>query len=166
MKLRIIKAVVLALSVVVLLQLTVAAAPKYIIFNFKSNIMNKVQQRLLRDTIVKEIYNSKNGIVPVMQLQVLLQQLPKQYKITIQQMQGIVKKTAATHFVFGELRNSKVKNIVELTDKQQLIVTIHIIEPAAHKNKTISFTVKGQQSLYELYSVIVSKIVLQIKLNQ
>ncbi|MBP7735075.1 MAG: hypothetical protein KA369_03805 [Spirochaetes bacterium] len=139
-------------------------AERILVLGFDSTLINNIQDRLLRETIMRELRNAGYPIVPVMEVESIFHEGPERQirKLSREEIMGLCRDMKAGYACCGSIvpEGGKASDAIKAGNRYACVVTLYNREK--NKFEEIRLSIGGEDNLYRFYEALSKMIAAEI----
>lgn len=135
-------------------------AERILVLGFDTRLLNDIQDRLLRETIMRELQSAGFSIVPVMEIESLFHEDRKRQirKLSRDEVRNICGDVRSGIALSGAI-TSEEKAVEQIIKGKNYICALIVFHRGTNRFEEIRITVPGEDNLYLFYSALSKRIV-------
>ena len=134
---------------------------RILVLGFESKQLNDIQDRLLRETILREFYDRGYAIVPVMEIETLFYGSPLRQirKLSRDAVRSLCDDLNAGYACYGSIAPEDGSRDIGIWPEKNYICTVTLYRKGEKRFQEFKLTLPGQDSLYRYFKSVAEAVV-------
>jgi len=134
---------------------------RVLVLGFESRQLNDIQDRLLRETILREFHDKGYSIVPVMEIETLFygSQMRQIRKLKRDTVKSICEDLKAGFACYGSIAPDNGSKDNEIRPEKNYICSLTVYRRDENRFHELKFTLPGRESLYQYFRSVAEAVV-------
>lgn len=136
--------------------------PSVVVFGFKTNLIKDIEKRMLRDLIIRKLFNKKYATIPIMQLETYLEGYSekKRNAFSNKQIKFLAHKIKIDYVITGWLNpNYQSRKNEKIRWKKNYICKIQFYNTKQKAFTQKTFKLKGKKNIYDFFEIVSNEVV-------